>query len=98
MLTVVPIFRCIIAKSQVPVIALCASVPTVLVCLYATTTHRYSYGSGAIRAPTSQILVLFAVIADCQALKRQFGVVLNGATNSLNHLVFEIHGKTKECL
>jgi len=66
--------------------------------LCATTTHRYSYGSGASRAPTSQIRVLLAVIPDCQALKRQFGVVLNGATNSLNHFAIEIHAKTDECL
>ena len=85
-------------KSQVPIIALCTSVPSVLVCLCATTTHLYSYSSGAIRAPTSQIRVLLAVIPDCQALKRQFGIVLSGATNSLNHLAIEIHGKTDECL
>jgi len=85
-------------KSQVPIIALCASVPTVLVCLCATTTHRYSYGSGSSRAPTSQIRFRLAVIPDCQALTRQFGVVLNGATNSLNHVAIKIHGKTDECL
>jgi len=70
-------------KSQVPIIALCTSAASVLVCLCATTTHFYSYGSGGIRAPTSQIRVLLAVIPDYQALKRQFGIVLNGATNSI---------------
>jgi hypothetical protein len=85
-------------KSQVPIIALCSSLPSVLVCLCATTTHRYSYGSGASCAPTSKIRALIAVIPDCQALKRQFGVVLYGATNSLNHHAIQIHGKTDECL
>ena len=67
-------------------------------CLCAITTQRYSYFSGALRAPTSQIRVPLAVIPDSQALKRQFGVFLNGATNSLNRLAIEIHGKTDEYL
>ena len=97
MCTVVTIFRLIIASRKFPQSLFALRYPQCS-CVYVLPRHNVTHMAVALVAHSPQNFASSSLSFQTQALKRQFGVVLNGATNSLNHLAIKIHGKTDECL